>query len=166
LSAKILHVDVGAQPDVIGEIPALMVGIFIDHDVVSVPVPVIDESQVKGGDAEVEATKPEAARASSCDAPGMSTAEAAVKVAMLPGMIEVEAGIVAPASVSDPFAVVVNVRRVGMAFPVAKSGGRLGQRAMRGRRTVFRNIPAAYGVAATTSVATVLREGRDGKNQR
>jgi hypothetical protein len=81
-------------------------------------------------------------------------------------MIEVEAGIVAPGSVSDPFAAVVNVRRFGMTFPVAKRGGRLGKRAMRGRRTMFRNIPAAYGVAATTSVLTMLREGRDGKNQR
>ena len=35
LRAEIHHVDVGAQADVIGEIPAGMVGIFIDDNVVT-----------------------------------------------------------------------------------------------------------------------------------
>ena len=60
LAPQVLHVDVGAQSDVVGEIPARVVGIVIDDDVVAVPIPVVDVSQVKRSNAEVEAAKPEA----------------------------------------------------------------------------------------------------------
>ena len=143
-----------------------MVGIFVDHDVVGVPVPVIDESKIKGSDAEVEAAKPETAWATASDAPDMSAAEATVEVAMLPGMVEVEAGIFASGLVSHPLAVVVNMWRFGMAFAVAHVRRGLGEGSVRGGRTMFRNESAANGVAATTSVATMLREGGDGKNHR
>ena len=97
----------------------------------------------------------------------MAAAEAAGEAAMLPGMIEVEAGIVARAGVvPDPFAVVVNVRSVGMAFCRDNVGGHgLGRRAMGGRRTMFGNISAAYGVAAASAVAIVLREAGKKKSE-
>jgi hypothetical protein len=65
---------------------------------------------------------------------------------MLPGMIEVEAGITSSGVVPDPLAVMVNVRSFGMACFV--TAGRSGRRAMRNRRTMFRNVSATYGVAA------------------
>ncbi len=111
--------DVGAELHVVGEIPAVVVGVFVDHDLVAVPEPVIAEGQVKGADAEVEAAEPETVGAASGDAPDMAAAEAAGEVAMLPGMIEVEAGVIASGVVPDPFAVVVDVRGFGMAFMVA-----------------------------------------------
>ena len=96
-----------------------MVGIFIDHDLVAVPEPVTAQGKVKGGDAEIEAAKPEAAGAASTDAPDVAAAEASGEAAMFPGMIEVETGVIASGVVSNPSAVVVDVRGVGMAFPVA-----------------------------------------------
>jgi len=163
LRAEVLDVDVRPQPRVVGEIPAVMVGIFVDHDLVAVPEPVTAQGKVKGGDAESEAAKPETGRTASANAPYMAAAEAAGESAMLKRMIDVEAGIIASGVVADPGAVVVNVRSFGMAFPIAAGGGS-GRRAAHRRGTMFGNVSATDGVAATSAVVTVLRQGRDGKD--
>ena len=110
--------NIGAQADVVGEIPAVMVGVFVNHHVVAVPIPAIGVGKVKRGDAEVEATKPETPGIPTLDAPTMSTAEATLKAAVLPRMVEVEAVVIMPQVVTNPFAVVVNVRGVGMIVAV------------------------------------------------
>jgi len=143
-----------------------MVGIFIDHDLIAVPEPVTAQGKVKGGDAESEAAKPETAGAASTDAPDVAAAEAAFKATMLPGMIKVETGVIASSVVSDPTAVVVDVRGVGVAFPVAIILGRgPGWRAASGRWTVVRHVSATHcmtaSAVATAAVITVLRKGRD-----
>jgi hypothetical protein len=118
LSPEVADVNVGAQPDVVSEIPAFVVRVFVNHDIVAIPEPVVGVGEVKRGDAEVIAAKPETARIASLNAPAVSAAKAAVEAAMLPGMIEVEAHIVAPAFVSHPFPVVVDVRGLGVPFAV------------------------------------------------
>ena len=110
--------NVSAQAYVVGEIPAVVVGILVDHHVVSVPIPVIGVGKVKRGDAEVEAAKPETAGIPTFDAPPMSTTEATLKAAVLPGMVEVETVVIPPHVVADPFAVVVDVWGFGMAVAV------------------------------------------------
>jgi len=111
-------VNVGAQAYVVGEIPAIVVGIFVNHHVVAVPIPVIGVGKVKRGDAEVEATKPETPGIPTLDAPTMSTAEATLKAAVLPRVVLAKAVIIPPHVVPNPFAVVVDVRGFGMAVPV------------------------------------------------
>jgi hypothetical protein len=160
-SAEVLHVDVGAQPYVVGEIPAVVIGIFVDDDLIAIPEPVIAEGQVKRSDAEVKAAKPETVGTSSANAPYVAAAEAAGEVAVLPWVIEVEAGIIAPGVMSDPSAVVVDVRGGRMAVVVVKAGCRVGNCAMRSWRSMFRNKSAADRVA----VATVLRQGGQGEDQ-
>ncbi len=154
--------NVSAQTHVISEIPAIVVGVFIDDNVVPVPKPAATVVQIKRRDAEVEAAKPEAARTTSGETPMVTAAEAAGEAAMLPGVIEVEAGIIASGVVSNPLAVVVDVRGLGMAFFIATS--RSGRRAMRRRWTVLGNISAANGMT-TASVATVLRQGGERQHQ-
>jgi hypothetical protein len=39
-------VYVGSQPDVVSQIPAVMIGVFVDDDVVAVPEPVIAEADI------------------------------------------------------------------------------------------------------------------------
>jgi len=78
--------------------------------------------------------------------PDVAAAEAAGKVAVLPGVVEMKAGFTDAVVVTDPFAVVVDVRRLGMAWFIA--GGRLARRGMRGWRAVFGNVSAAHGMAA------------------
>jgi hypothetical protein len=118
-------VNVGAQPHVVSEIPAFVVGVFINHDIVAVPQPVVRVGEVKRGDAEVVAAKPETAGIASLNAPAVSTAKAAIEAAMFPGVIDVETDVIAPAFVSHPFAVVVNVRGLGVAFAVAIGAPRI-----------------------------------------
>ena len=110
--------NVGAQAYVVGEIPAIVVGIFVNHDVVAVPIPVIGVGKVKRGDAEVEATKPETPGIPTLDAPTMSTAEATLKAAVLPRVVLAKAVIIPPHVVPNPFAVVVDVWGFGMAVAV------------------------------------------------
>src|SRR3984885_2551852 len=146
LPSQILHVHVGAESHVVGEIPAFVVGVFVDHDLVAVPEPVIGIGKVKRGNPEVETAKPETVRAASGNAPDMAPSEAAAESAMLPGMIEVEAGVIGGAPVPDPLAVMVNVGSLGMTGFVTSR--RSGGRAMGNRRTMFRNVSATDGVAA------------------
>lgn len=91
--AEELDVDVGAEADVIGEVPANVIGIFVDDDVVASPVPVVAIANVRACNAEIETVKPEAGRTAAGEMPDMAFAKAAAEVAMLPRMIEMEAGI-------------------------------------------------------------------------
>jgi len=166
-----LHVDVGTESSVVSEIPAIMVRVCVDHDLVAVPEPVIAVGKVKRSDAEGETAKPETVGTASAYAPNVAAAEAAGETAMFPGMIEVEAGIIATGVVSYPFAVVVNVRGLRVAFPVAIGvGSGSGRGATSRGRTMFGNIAATNGMTTasmtTASMITVLRKGRDAKNQR
>src|SRR5258708_3836958 len=131
-----------------------MIGIFIDHDLVGVPEPVAAQGKVKRGDAEGEAAKPEAIGTASANAPDVAAAEASGEAAMLSGMIDVEAGVIAPGVVPDPFAVVVDVRSFGVAFAVAIALGRgSGRCATNGSRTVFGNVSTANGMTTASSTA-------------
>jgi hypothetical protein len=78
-------VDVGSEADVVGEVPAGVVGIVVDDDVVGVPEPSVRVGEVPGGYAEVEAAEPEAGWTSSAETPDVGGAEAAGEVAVLVG---------------------------------------------------------------------------------
>jgi hypothetical protein len=162
LSPEIANVNVGAQPDVVGEIPAFVVGVFEDRDIVAIPKPVVGIGKVKRGDAEVISAKPEAAGIASLDTPPVFTAEAAVEAAMLPGVIDVEAHIIAATFVSDPFAVVVDVRGFRVAFAVVVGAPRVFVMiftmffpSLIGRRAVAGNVSSADVVVAVASVVMV-----------
>jgi hypothetical protein len=160
-------VDVGAQPDVVGEVPAVMVGVVVYDDVIAVPEPVIAIAQVEGANAEVEASKPKAVGAASAEAPDVTTADAAGEAAVFPRVIEVEANIVASIFMSDPLAVVVDVRGFRMAFMIPKIGRRPGYIVVRNRgRAMFRNVSATDSVASATPVVAVLGPGRNGQDER
>ena len=50
--------DVGAKSYVVGEVPAFVVGIVVDDDVVAIPEPVVAEAEVIRRDAEIKAAEP------------------------------------------------------------------------------------------------------------
>ena len=160
LASHILHVDVGTESHVVGEIPAFVVGVVVDDDVVAVPEPVIGVGQVKRGNAEVEAVKPKTVGAASGKVPAVAGAEAAGEAAVLEGMIDVEASIISSGIVTHPLTVVMDVRCFGMACAVAvgSPGRGLARRAARRSGTVRRNVTAAYAMAAALMII-VLREG-------
>jgi hypothetical protein len=108
--AEEFDVDVGAQADVVGQVPADVVGVFVDDDVVAGPVPVVAIGKVKGSNAEVEAAEPEAARTAASETPDVFGAKASSEMTVRPGMIEMEAGVVGALLMADPVALGVNVR--------------------------------------------------------
>jgi hypothetical protein len=158
LSSEILHVDVSSEPDVIGEIPSVVVGIFVDYDVVSTPIPVAAEPDVKGGNAEVEATEPEASGASAGQVPDVPPSESSGKTAVFPRMVEMKTGIIVSVIVADPLSVVMDVGSLRVAFEVASASPRgLVRSRMNSGRTVLWDETTANGVPA---VAMLRPQGK------
>ena len=84
-----MDVDVGAESGVVGQIPAVVVGIFVDDDGIAVPEPISSVVVIIGRHAEEEAAEPEALAVSSAKAEHMAAAKAAVEAAVFPGMLDV-----------------------------------------------------------------------------
>src|SRR5450432_3444271 len=57
---QILDMDITAQSDVIGQVPSLMVRVFIDGNLIVVPAPIAGEIIVVQSQTEGEAAEPEA----------------------------------------------------------------------------------------------------------
>ena len=107
--------DVGSQPHVVGQIPAIVIRIVVEDDVVIIPIPVIAIADVEGCDAEIVSAEPEAARTTAPKTPDMAASDGEREVAVLPGMVKMEAGVVASGVMSYPAVVGMNVRGLGMA---------------------------------------------------
>ena len=159
LCPQIHDVDVGSEPDVVGQVITLVVGIVVEDDVVAIPVPVITETEIEVGDGEVEAVEPEAAGDTTFETPDMVATEAAGEVSVLPGMIEVVVGIIAAGVVADPLAVGVNVRNIGVPRFVVEMAVVLRRMGCSHRcGSVRGNVPAAFA-------SVVLRDRREGKRE-
>lgn len=65
LPTEIHDVDISAKAHIVGQVPAWMVGIFVDDDVIGVPEPAIAESDVDRRDRPELSMKPEPARPAS-----------------------------------------------------------------------------------------------------
>ena len=140
-----------------------MIGVFVDDDVVVIPKPVVAESDVIRGDAEVEATEPETVWPSATEMPDVATAEAAGEAPVLPGIVDVVVRIVAAGVMADPFAVGVYVRGVGVPGAIVEVSVFLDWRGMgipHWNRAVGRDV----GGAAADSAA-MLSEGYEGKQK-
>jgi hypothetical protein len=153
-------VNVGPEPDVVGEIPAHVVGIFVDHDLIAIPGPVAAEAEVDWSHTEVEAAEPEAAGATAAEVPDVAASEAAGEVAVFPGMIEMEPGSVVAVVVSDPGAVVMDMRSFRMSVNVGRFG--MWRAAVTGRRAMPRDESPANVVRP--AVLSVLGPDRESEN--
>src|SRR5208283_694161 len=125
--SQILHVNVCAKPDVVSEVPPDMVGVVVDHDLVTVPEPIIHEAVVVRSHTEKEAAKAESLRTTATEPVYMAGSNTTAEVAVFPRMIKVIMGIVPARVVSNPRVVTVNVRSVGvpMLITVISRLGRL-----------------------------------------
>jgi hypothetical protein len=188
-----LYVHIGAESRIVGEIPAFVIRIVVDDDVVVSPIPIINVGEIEGSYAEVKSAEPETAGSSTAEAPYVARSETALEAAMLPGMVKVESGIATAIGVADPLVILVDVRSFGVrgfiairsarlislarlsflawslfarrGFPLRRSFGRAASRS----RTARRNVSATDAVAASASVAApciVLRYCGQGKSQK
>ena len=111
--------NVRPQSGVIGQVPSVVIGILVDHDLIGVPQPVVTENDIERRDAEEEPTEPETSRAASFESKEMPAAEPAGEAAMRPRVIEMEVAVVTAYAMPNPFAVPVHVWRVGVSSTVA-----------------------------------------------
>jgi hypothetical protein len=105
--------DVSPQADVIGQIEAYMIRIFVDYDVIRIPQPTAGVCKVRIRHREVKAIEPETRRAAACEAKAVAGAESAGEMAVFPRMIHMKSGVGAAGLVSHPL-IAVHVRRVGV----------------------------------------------------
>jgi hypothetical protein len=140
-----------------------VVAVFVDDDVVVIPKPVVAESDVIRGDAEVEATEPETVWASAAEMPDVATAEAAGESSVLSGIVDVVVRIVAAGVMADPLAVGVDVRGVGVSGAVVEVSVVMGWRGM-GIPHWSRAVGRDVGGAAADSAA-MLSEDYDGNRK-
>jgi hypothetical protein len=160
-SAEILDVHVSAEANVVGKVPAVMVRIVVEYDLVSAPDPIVAEAVVSGGHTEIETAEPEALAVATFDAPHVALADASGEAAMLPGMIQMIVGIVAAGIVAYPLIVGVNVRSFGVAGFVGIFWSLLRCRVCLrpGRsRTVSGDVPSADAFCRRTSSVFFLCE--------
>lgn len=93
---------VRAQPDVVSQIPPVVIGIGVDDDVVGIPQPAVAEVDIVWRDAEVVAIEPEPSRTAALEMPDVAATDFTRETAMLPRMIEMIVRIVAARVVADP----------------------------------------------------------------
>lgn len=91
-----------------------MVGIFINHDLVGVPQPIRNVSDLSRSDAPIKIVQKEARRSAARKPELVPGSESTRKVPMLPRTVQVEPGVVRPGIVSDPFISGVDMGRFGV----------------------------------------------------
>jgi hypothetical protein len=118
--------DVGAQPDVISQPPADVIGSVVNHDIIIAPVPVISIIIVVRCHTQIKTPKPETLPVSAFNPVNMPAADFGTEASMFPGMIHVVVGII-PAGVvpNPPIILRVHVRRFGMTGLIAIAGARV-----------------------------------------
>jgi hypothetical protein len=112
--------SVRAEARVVGQVKAIVIGIFVEHDLVGIPVPVAHVAVIVFGDAEIIAAEPEPTRSATTQAKSVVRAKAAAEVTVFPRVVDVIVRIASPRAMTDPFAVVVDVRSVGVVGAVGE----------------------------------------------
>src|SRR5579863_9143749 len=160
--SQIRHVNVCSQPDVIRQVPADVIGIVINNDVISIPVPVSTVAQIIGRYAEVESAEPKPARAASREMPDVARSKAACESSMLVRVIHMIVSIIPSRIMADPLAVRVDVGSIWVTALIVKSSRRRpGARcAPKRSRATGRSVRGGkVGMAATFAV--LLSENRN-----
>src|ERR1700730_6595513 len=162
-----------------------MIGILIENNGVTIPVPVVNVGKIEWRHAEVKTVKPEAISAAACNTELMSATEPTGKAPMFPCPVHVKPVIVTAHIVSYPLIIRMNVGSIGMPGNIVKSltfstatlsiapillaAALLTLDLGRGRRTMSWNVPASHsmsgvgGLTATITLVTAPFLGKDDK---
>ena len=149
--------NIRAQAHVVRQVPAHVVGIVIDDDVIRIPQPVVTVIVVIRRNREKESAKAEAFAIAAADPPNVVRANRPGKMPVLPGMVEMVMSVASSAVMPNPVVVFsMNVRRFGMAldvveFTVLVLRRRRMCRSPRGCGTARRNMASTYAVLATVA---------------
>ncbi len=97
-----------------------MVGIFIEHNIVTIPVPSIAIRQIIRRHTKIEAAEEEAVRSASVQMPDMRRSKPGGEVSVVIGMIQVVVRVIRAPVVSNLMSVLVDVRSTGVARTIAE----------------------------------------------
>lgn len=164
--------DIGAQPNVIGQIPPDVIGIVIDHDVIRSPIPIATIADIVWRNREEEAAESEALWATSPKSPNVASTYGPGKMSVLPSPVDMIVRVAAASIVPDPVVVLgMNVGSLWMPSLVGKRAPlRSRRRLMRSAdrsRPVRRNVATAdsalstAGTPRSNSLVASLREHGD-----
>ena len=140
-----------------------MVWIFVNHDGVAVPIPVVDVVIVVGRDAEVKIVEPEAVAIAASKAVFMTAPKTAGETAVFPGTIDVIVLVAAAGFMTDPSVVMMNVRGLGMIGMIAEGTTIILRTTLLGAafgRTIFRRtwtLIASFGRAIRCAILSGVR---------
>ena len=170
-AAQVLDMSVRAQARIVREIPAKMVRVFIDRDLIASPIPARDDVVIVRSDIPVEIAEPEALAASARESKCSSKSAAVVSVR--PGLGDPVMRVVGTTIVSHPLIVPgVNVRNIRMTLLVhgnvvlcrgvmPLAAGRVGHSRWSG--TVSGDMPTTdrgRAAVARSDPVSLLRESR------
>ena len=153
--------DVSSEPDVVGQVPARVIRVVIDRDVIAIPKPVIRVGNVVRGDRKIKTIEPETVGTASTKTPDMATAKASGEAPMFKRMIQMIASVVSTCVMADPLSVRMHVGSFRMPLPVAEMAILLDwTRISRPCGAVSRNVLTAAANLGVTSTALfmVLRQ--------
>jgi hypothetical protein len=120
LRTEILDVGIGSESGVIREIPARVIWIVVQHDVVGVPQPIAGVVVVVWRDAPVKTAEPETVPASAFEAINVVAANFTAESSVFPYMVLMVTLVIPAGVVTDPsIALGMHVRGFGMACLVA-----------------------------------------------
>ena len=121
LIPQVHDVSVGTEPGVIGEVPAGVVGIGIDYDVVVIPQPSVCIVVVIGRHLEKVAVDIKSIAVTAAKPPDVLRPDTAAEASVFPWVIEMIVGIVGSGVVSHPLICFgVDVRGLGMVWLIAE----------------------------------------------
>ena len=146
--------NIGAKPNVIGQIPPDVIGIVVDHDVIRSPIPIATIADIVWRNREEEAAESEPLWATSPKPPNVASTCGSGKMSVLPSPVDVIVRVTPAGIVPDPLVVLgMNVGSLWMPSLVGKRAplrgrGRLMRNSHRSR-PVRRNVSASYSALST-----------------
>lgn len=111
--------DVSSETRVVSEIVAGMVGIIVNDDWVSGPVPIRDIGEIGGRDGPIPTVEPEAVGSTADKPPDVTRAKTTVVAPVFPGAVQMVPGVTPAGVVPDP-ASGINMRGLRMARLIAE----------------------------------------------
>ena len=157
LIPQVHDVGVGTESGVIGEVPAGVVGIGIDYDVVVIPQPSVGIVVVVGRNLEKVAVDIKSIAVTAAKPPDVLRPDAAVEPPVFPRMIEMIVGIVGSGVVSHPLICFgVDVRGLGMVWLIAEGAPLI----------LLRRSGTAIGLARRMCVFTATLRSTTGRGCR
>ncbi len=116
--AEKLHVHIGPKVRVVGQIPSVMIRIFVQDYIVRIPSPIVHVRHIVGSHRPVASCEEEVIRPAAVQAPPVLGPETALKAAVFPGIVYVIVRVIAAAVVSHPVPSVY-MRSIGVARAIA-----------------------------------------------